>query len=87
MCRKTLTCGKAGFIEAVTRDSAISVVATESANWHTDEALSLTVDLLRLHDHVDAILCANDKMALGALAGIGSHGSHGQGLDRRLRQY
>ena len=61
---------KAGFIEAVTRDSAISVVATGSANWHTDEALSLTVDLLRLHDPVDAILCANDKMALGALQAL-----------------
>ncbi len=60
----------AGFIEAVTKDSAISVVATGSANWHTDEALSLTVDLLRLHDHVDAILCANDKMALGALQAL-----------------
>ncbi len=61
---------KAGFIEALTRDSAISVVASESANWHTDEALSLTVDLLRSHDRVDAILCANDKMALGALQAL-----------------
>jgi ABC-type sugar transport system substrate-binding protein len=61
---------KAGFIEAVTQDSAISVVATESANWHTDEALSLTTDLLGLHDQVDAIICANDKMAIGALQAL-----------------
>ena len=61
---------KAGFIEALTQDSAISVVATESANWHTDEALSVTAELLRLHDPVDAILCANDKMALGALQAL-----------------
>jgi ABC-type sugar transport system substrate-binding protein len=61
---------KAGFIEAVTRDSAISVVAAESANWHTDEALSVTTELLRLNDPVDAILCANDKMALGALQAL-----------------
>ena len=61
---------KAGFIEALTEDSAISVVATESANWHTDEALSLTTDLLRLYDRVDAILCANDKMAIGALQAL-----------------
>ncbi len=61
---------KAGFIEAVTRDSEISVVATGSANWHTDEALSLTVDLLRLHGLVDAILCANDKMAIGVLQAL-----------------
>ena len=61
---------KAGFIEAVTKDSAISVVATGSANWHTDEALSLTVDLLRRHGLVDAILCANDKMAIGVLQAL-----------------
>jgi ABC-type sugar transport system substrate-binding protein len=61
---------KAGFIEAVTRDSAISVVASESANWHTDEALSLTVDLFRMYDRVDAIFCANDKMAMGALQAL-----------------
>ena len=61
---------KAGFIEAVTRDSAIRVVATESANWHTDEALSLTVELLRSHESVDAILCANDKMALGVIQAL-----------------
>ena len=58
---------KTGFIETVTRDSAIRVVATETANWHTDEALSLTVKLLRSHSPVDAIFCANDKMALGVL--------------------
>jgi ribose transport system substrate-binding protein len=61
---------KAGFIEAVTRDSTISIVATESANWHTDEALSLTVNLLRRHGQVDAILCANDNMAIGALQAL-----------------
>jgi len=61
---------KAGFIDAVTKDSTINVVATESANWHTDEAFSLTVDLLRTHGPVDAILCANDKMALGALQAL-----------------
>ena len=61
---------KAGFIASVTRDSAIKVIATESANWHTDEALSLTVKLLRSHDSVDAILCANDKMALGVLQAL-----------------
>ena len=61
---------KAGFIDAVTKDSEIVVVATESANWHTDEALALTVDLLRICGPVDAILCANDKMALGALQAL-----------------
>jgi ribose transport system substrate-binding protein len=58
---------KKGFIEAVTRNSAIEVISSESANWHTDEALSLATKLLQEYKTVDAIFCANDKMALGVL--------------------
>jgi ABC-type sugar transport system substrate-binding protein len=58
---------KKGFIEAVTQNSAIEVVSSESANWHTDEALSLATKLLQKYKSVDAIFCANDKMALGVL--------------------
>ena len=61
---------KAGFVEAVTQNSSVQVVASESANWHTDEALSLTVKLLNLHKSIDAIFCANDKMAIGALQAL-----------------
>jgi ABC-type sugar transport system substrate-binding protein len=58
---------KKGFIEAVTQNSAIEVISSESANWHTDEALSLATKLLQEYKSVDAIFCANDKMALGVL--------------------
>jgi ABC-type sugar transport system substrate-binding protein len=58
---------KKGFIEAVTQNSAIEVVSSESANWHTAEALSLATKLLQKYKSVDAIFCANDKMALGVL--------------------
>jgi ABC-type sugar transport system substrate-binding protein len=58
---------KKGFIEAVTQNSAIEVISSESANWHTDEALSLATKLLQRYKSVDAIFCANDKMALGVL--------------------
>ena len=61
---------KAGFIEAVTQNSSVQVVASESANWHTDEALSLTTKLLNVHKSIDAIFCANDKMAIGALQAL-----------------
>lgn len=61
---------KKGFIETVTQDSAIQIVASETANWHTDEALSVTIQLLRKHKTIDAIFCANDQMALGALQAI-----------------
>jgi ABC-type sugar transport system substrate-binding protein len=61
---------KKGFIEAVTQNSAIEVVSSESANWHTDEALSLATKLLQKYKSVDAIFCANDKMALGVLQAL-----------------
>ncbi|MCP4624253.1 MAG: substrate-binding domain-containing protein [bacterium] len=61
---------KKGFIEAVTQNSAIEVISSESANWHTDEALSLATKLLQKYKTVDAIFCANDKMALGVLQAL-----------------
>ena len=69
-----------GFSEQLTKDSMIEVVASESANWHTDEAFSLTTRLLELHGKVDAILCANDKMALGVLQALELQGLAGQVL-------
>ncbi len=71
---------KAGFTEAVTRGSAVKIVASESAHWHTDEALSLTIRLLEQYGPVDAIFCANDKMALGALQAIDISGLGGKVL-------
>lgn len=61
---------KQGFIDAVTQNSAIEVLSSDSANWHTDEALSLATRLLRKFKSVDAIFCANDKMALGVLQAV-----------------
>jgi len=61
---------KQGFIEAVTGNSAIEVISSESANWHTDEAFSLATRLLQKFESVNAIFCANDKMALGVLQAV-----------------
>ncbi len=69
---------KAGFIDAITRDSSIDIVASESANWHTDEALSLGVTLLNANSPVDAVFCANDKMALGVLQALNILGLAGK---------
>ena len=46
------------------------MVASASANWHTDEAFSVTTKLLKAYPSINAILCANDAMALGALQAI-----------------
>ncbi len=69
---------KTAFTKAVKRGPAIEIVASESANWHTDEALSLAIRLLEKHGPVDAIFCANDKMALGALQALDISGSAGK---------
>ncbi|UCE71996.1 MAG: substrate-binding domain-containing protein, partial [Nitrospiraceae bacterium] len=61
---------KKGFVDAVTTDSKINIVRSESANWHTDEAFSLASKLLQQHKSIDAIFCANDKMALGVLQAL-----------------
>jgi len=58
---------KNGFIASVTQNSRIKIVASESANWHTDESMSLTASLLGKYPNINAIFCANDAMALGAL--------------------
>jgi len=61
---------KSGFVKAVTKNSSIWIVASESANWKTEEAFSVTMKLLQKHPSIDAIFCANDKMALGTLQAI-----------------
>lgn len=61
---------RSGFVNAVTKDSAIWIVASEPGNWNTEEAFSVTMRLLQKHLAVDAIFCANDKMALGALQAV-----------------
>lgn len=69
---------KQGFIESITVDSQIEVIASGTANWHTDEAFSLMTELLRKHTKVDAILCANDNMALGVTQALDMVGLAGQ---------
>jgi ABC-type sugar transport system substrate-binding protein len=61
---------KKGFIEAVTRESKIEVVASESANWHSDEALTKAMSIFEKHMDIDAVFCANDKMSLGVLQAL-----------------
>ena len=61
---------KSGFVKAVTKNSSIWIVGSEPANWNTEEAFSVTMKFLQRHPSIDAIFCANDKMALGALQAV-----------------
>ena len=68
---------RAGF-EAAAKDAGIEVAGSESAHWHTDEALRVPSALMAANPDVHAVLCANDKMALGAIAAVKARGKIGQ---------
>lgn len=69
---------KQGFIESVTSGTEIKIAATETANWHTDEAFTVVSNLLQQDQDIQAIFCANDSMALGAVQALDMLGLAGK---------
>lgn len=63
----------AGFLKAMS-DAGINVVAQQSAQWDQTAAVTVTSGILVQHPELDAILAANDNMALGAVAAITQSG-------------
>lgn len=63
----------AGFLKAM-NDAGINVVAQQSAQWDQTAAVTVTSGILIQHPELDAILAANDNMALGAVAAIAQSG-------------
>ncbi len=45
----------------------IKIVADQTANWYRDQAMSVTENWLQSNLDLDAIVCHNDEMAIGAL--------------------
>jgi ribose transport system substrate-binding protein len=68
---------KEGF-NTITENSEIKILESSSANWATDEAFVLTTKLLDKYDSVDAILAANDNMALGVIQALELKGLKGK---------
>jgi len=67
----------AGFATAMT-DGGFDIVARQSAQWDQTMAVTVASGMLVEHPALKAILCANDNMALGALAAITQAGKLGQ---------
>ena len=65
---------KSGFLQAVKAGGGIEVVASVSANWHTEDAFAQMTRLLEKGVGMDAVFCANDQMALGVLQALDSRG-------------
>ncbi|NNJ26251.1 sugar ABC transporter substrate-binding protein [Alienimonas chondri] len=70
---------KAGF-EAAMADAGIEIVDSQSAEWEMSRASSVAAAMLSEHPEIDAILAANDSMALGALSAVKSAGRAGEVL-------
>ncbi|MEM9244978.1 MAG: sugar ABC transporter substrate-binding protein, partial [Cyanobacteria bacterium P01_F01_bin.153] len=60
-----------GFLAGL-RTGKIKILASQSARWDLKEAQDLTEKWLAQYPKVDAIIAANDNMALGAVAAIQS---------------
>jgi len=56
-----------GLENTILKESGIECVATLSADWSRDTAMSTTEDWLGKYQDLKAIICENDDMAMGAL--------------------
>lgn len=64
---------KLGFEDALTT-AGLKVVSSQSAEWETGLANTITASILQEHPDVKGLLACNDSMALGALAAVRSAG-------------
>lgn len=67
-----------GLEKALAEYPDIEVVAQDTGNWNTDEALALVETWLTQYPDVGGIWCANDNMATGALQALDAVGLKGQ---------
>jgi ribose transport system substrate-binding protein len=68
-----------GFEDAM-KNSRMNIVAVQSGNWEMEKANNVASAILSEHPDLKALLCANDNMALGAVAAIQAAGKTGQVL-------
>ncbi|WP_395095046.1 sugar ABC transporter substrate-binding protein [Armatimonas sp.] len=68
---------KAGFEDAI-KQAGLVIADSQSANWETDQASKLAAAMLTAHPDIKALLCANDSMALGAVAAVKAAGKTGK---------
>ena len=67
---------KLGFEDAVAGGN-LTIVSSQTGYWETDKAQPIASALVNEHPDLKAILCANDSMALGAVAALKDAGKLG----------
>jgi ribose transport system substrate-binding protein len=68
---------KLGFEDAM-KAGGMHIVSSQSGYWETDKANQVVAALITEHPDLKAVLCANDSMALGAVAALRAAGKLGQ---------
>ncbi|MEE2775157.1 MAG: sugar ABC transporter substrate-binding protein [Acidobacteriota bacterium] len=68
---------RGGFEEAMAVAGA-NVVEVQSGAWEQARANTVAAGILASHPELDALLCANDNMALGAVAAVRQAGREGE---------
>lgn len=64
---------KQGFVDAMEAGGMV-IVSSQSGYWETDKANQVAAAILTEYPNLKALLCANDSMALGAVAALRSAG-------------
>ena len=67
-----------GFRDAVSKSAAISIVASQPANWERDQGFNVFQNMLQAHPDIDTVFAASDLMALGAIEAIAAGGKTGK---------
>ncbi|MEK7708059.1 MAG: substrate-binding domain-containing protein, partial [Verrucomicrobiota bacterium] len=62
-----------GFEDAM-KAAGMNIVSSQSGYWETDKANQVVAALVTEHPDLKAVLCANDSMALGAVAALRAAG-------------
>lgn len=65
---------KEGYENTILKSEGINVLADQTANWKRDEALALAESWILAYPDLEAILCQNDDMAMGALQAVEAAG-------------
>ncbi len=66
-----------GFEDAM-KAAGMNIISSQSGYWETDKANQVAAALVGEHPELKAILCANDSMALGAVAALRAAGKADQ---------
>lgn len=68
---------KLGFEDAI-KAAKLNVVTSQTGNWEMDKANQVVSGMITEHPDIKAIFCANDNMALGAVAALKAAGKLGK---------